>query len=126
MSLPFIVKSAICVHSWRNDVIFRTFINREYSIHCIYASYLCFILLHDSMINESNDLLLVVQSRGRGVLHSKQNAFILGSNRYVHARHNPISLRSFIRQYCLHAATYVNPMVFQTFEVRISGCLSHN
>src|SRR6185369_7585298 len=66
---PFIVKSAICVHSWRNDVIFRTFINREYSIQCIYASYLFSILLHDSVINESNDLLPVVQSGSCDALH---------------------------------------------------------
>src|SRR6185312_10229578 len=100
------------------------FVNREYSIHCIYASYIFLVLLHDSTINESKDLLPVVQSRGLGVLHSKQNGFILGSNRPVHARHNP-SLR-FIRQYSCLCVSYVNPMVTQTSVVRISGCSSHN
>jgi len=48
-------------------------------------------------MNESNDLLPVVHSRGLGALQRQQNAFILGSNWRVHARHNPISSRSSIR-----------------------------
>ena len=117
--------SAIRVHPWRNDVISCTLVNSEYSIHCIYPSYSFSVFFHDFIINESNDLLSVVQSRGRGALQSKQNAFIVGSNCCVHARHNSVSLYSFIRQYfCL--SSYVNPMVTQTFVVRISGCLLHN
>ena len=113
-------KSAVCVHPWCNgEVVCCTFVNREYSIRCV-------VLLHDLIMNESNDSLPVVQSSGLGTLHTKQNAFILGYNRDVHARHNPCSSYSFIRQYFCSLALYVNPMVAQTSVVRISGCLSHN
>src|SRR6185312_5251485 len=117
----FVVHSAICVHPWRNDVISRTFINREYSIHCIYASYSFLVLLHDSIMNESKDLLPVVQSTGLGALHSKQNTFILGINCPVHTRHNLSS--AFMRQY--FCSSYVNPMVTQTSVVpQLGTCLS--
>ena len=76
----------------------------------LYALYLCFTLFHDSIMNESKNLL-------PGALHSKQNVFILDSNAYVHARHNPSS--RFIRQYSCLLALYVNSIITHIFLIRI-------
>src|SRR5436305_1121513 len=62
----------------RSDDIFRTFIKRIFYPLYIYITYGSSLYSsYDSIINKSNGLLPVVQSRGLGALQLKQNASLL-------------------------------------------------